>query len=399
MSRLSIFAMASLAILIAGVALEKEAVAAPIFSVTDLGPLVGTGLNNAGQVVGNGLGSSGGAPPGGGGFLYDGYGPNAGTIYAFANPFQPLAINDSGLMIGSASNGDGAFAYGTAGGTVTTIQNGNPLLGTVSTINSQGQVLLNEWGPVGLFHTIIHASDGSNVEIPHLQGQPIISGTGINDSGQVAGYTGQYNTAMAFLYSQGVLHSLGTLPGDSSSMAYALNNAGQVVGVSQGTSASHAFLYSNGAMQNLGTLGGSYSAAQGINASGEIYGQSTLANGTMHEFLYEAGKMLDLTNLLHSLAGPISQYTYYDVNGINDRGQLLVLALNTNEDFHSFLLTPDGQPVPTTPTSSAIVVPVTVSPYTPPPAPAPVPEPSVLAFFVVIVAASAGRGLLQCTRE
>jgi hypothetical protein len=107
--------------------------------------------------------------------------------------------------------------------------------------------------------------------------------------------------------------------------------------------------------------------------------------------------MLDLTNLLHSLAGPISPFTYYDVNGINDRGQLLVLASNTNEDFHSFLLTPDGQPVPTTPTSPPIVVPVTVSPYTPPPAP--VPEPSLLAFFVVIIAASACRQLLQRSKQ
>jgi len=398
MSRLSIIAVATLAVLTAGLALETKANAAPIFNVTDVGPVYASGLNNAGQVVGNALGSASGAPPMGGGFLYDGYGPNAGTIYAFANPFQPTGINDSGLMIGSASNGDGAFAYGTAGGTVTTIQNDNPYLGAVTTINNQGQVLLNEWGPVGLSHTIIQKPDGSSVEIGHLPGQPQIYGTAINNSGQVAGYTGEYSiTSGAFLYSQGVLHSLGTLPGDTTSMAFALNSAGQVVGVSQGPSGSHAFLYGNGTMQNLGTLGGSYSAAQGINASGEIYGQSSLADGTIHSFLYEAGKMLDLTNLLHSMPGSISQFTYYDVTGINDHGQLLVFAFNTNEDFHSFLLTPVGQPVPTTPTSSAVVVPVTVSPYTPPPAP--VPEPSLLAFFGVVVAASVGRQLLKRGRQ
>ncbi len=107
--------------------------------------------------------------------------------------------------------------------------------------------------------------------------------------------------------------------------------------------------------------------------------------------------MLDLTNLLHSLPGSISQYTYYDVSGINDHGQLLVFASSTNADFHSFLLTPDGQPVPTTPTSSPVVVPVSVSPHTP--APPPVPEPSVLAFFGVVVAASAGRELLRHSKR
>ncbi len=183
-------------------------------------------------------------------------------------------------MVGSASNGDGAFAYGTAGGKVTIIQNTGLNLGVVLTsnnqgqsINNQGQALLQGWGPAGLSHTIIQNPDGSTVVVPHPPGQSWVTGTAINNSGQVAGYTGEYGvSAIASLYSQGVWHSLGTLPGNTGSMAFALNNSGQVVGVSQGPNGSQAFLYSNGTMLGLGTLGGNYSAAQGINASGEIYG-------------------------------------------------------------------------------------------------------------------------------
>jgi probable HAF family extracellular repeat protein len=385
-------AFASLATMLAS---STNAVGAPIYSITDLGRLVGTGLNNTGQVVGNALGSDNGAPPGGGGFLYDGYGPHGGTVYAFGKPFQPTNINDSGLIIGSASNGDGAFGYGTAEGVVTTIQNQNAYIGPVSTINAQGQALVNESGPPGLSQTIIQSPDGSHTEVGHLPGEPLTTGMAINNSGQVAGWTGMDNTARAFLYSQGIIHSLGTLPGDTWSMAFGLNNSGQVVGYSVGSSGVHAFLYSNGTMQSLGTLGGNASLAMGINAGGEIYGRSTLADGTTHAFLYQAGKMLDLTNFLHTLPNPISNFTYYDVNGINDRGQLLILASNTNSDFHSFLLTPQGLPVPTAP-SSVVVVPVTVSEYTPPPVT--VPEPSVLACFLTVAAASAGRRILRRKR-
>lgn len=392
MSRLRVVCR-TLAVLFISVAIQSRAAGAPIYAVTGLGHVAGTGLNNVGQVVGAGLDSSDGAPPGGGGFLYDGYGPAKGTMVAFGYPFQPNSINDSGLMVGSASKGDGAFGYGTAGGTVTTIANDRPLMGAVRSMNGEGQVLLNEYGPIGQTHAVIQNPDGSHQDVPGVAGQPLVSGAAVNDSGQIAGTTGMYETARAFLFSQGVSRSLGTLPGATSSEANALNNAGQVVGSSAGNGVTHAFLYSNGAMRDLGTLGGTFSVALGINANGEIYGRSTLADGTSHAFLYQAGKMLDLTSLLHSLPSPIAQFSYYDVNGINDRGQLLIGAFNTNADYHSFLLTPDGQPVPSAPEGSPVVVPVAVTPYSPPPEP--VPEPTVLAFFAVAGVAVAGRRLIR----
>jgi probable HAF family extracellular repeat protein len=280
-------------------------------------------------------------------------------------------------------------------GAVTTI-NESFNNGPVNTINAQGQVLINEWGPVGLFHVLVQNPDGSHAELPHLPGEPAMIGMAINHVGQVAGWTGVDPTTTAFLYTRGVMHSLGTLPGDTTSMAYGLNNAGQVVGSSQGANGTHAFLYSNGTMHDIGTLGGNSTVAYGISSSGEVYGRASLADGTYHEFLYQAGKMLDFTNFLHSLPSPISQFSHYSVNGISDRGQILVAAFNLPEDFSTFLLTPQGQSVPTTPGPAPTIVPVTVSPYTPPPAP--VPEPSVLAFFATVIAGAACRRLLRRTR-
>ena len=80
----------------------------------------------------------------------------------------------------------------------------------------------------------------------------------------------------AFLYSGGVMTDLGTLPGGTYSCATGINNNGQIVGYSNTASGPiHAFLYSGGKMTDLGTLpGGDNSEATGINDSGQIVGDS-----------------------------------------------------------------------------------------------------------------------------
>ena len=146
--------------------------------------------------------------------------------------------------------------------------------------------------------------------------------TGINDSGQVAGYSYTANDATehAFLYSNGTMQDLGTL-GGSGSIAYGINTSGQVVGQSAlaGNTMAHAFLYTAGAgMQDLGTLGGSVSHAEGINASGQVVGTSDTAAGYGDAFLYSGGVMLNLNNLI----SPSSGWFLADADAINDIGSM-----------------------------------------------------------------------------
>ena len=84
---------------------------------------------------------------------------------------------------------------------------------------------------------------------------------------------------------------LGTLGGPGS-FACGINDSGQVAGYSFTSSGyiSHAFLYSNGTMADLGTLGGSASGwtleyANAINDSGQIVGDGTNASGNTDAFL------------------------------------------------------------------------------------------------------------------
>ena len=122
--------------------------------------------------------------------------------------------------------------------------------------------------------------------------------------------------------------------------ATGINNSGQIVGVSGG----EPFLYSDGVMQDLGTLpGASYSEANAINNSGTVVGYSDFQDGS-HAFVYSGGVMQDL----NSLIDPNSGWTLNTATAINDSGQIVgdgVLAIDTGggiiEDFDTaFLLTP-----------------------------------------------------------
>ncbi len=172
--------------------------------------------------------------------------------------------------------------------------------------------------------------------LPNLGSQNSYStGLAINKSGQVTGYSGvRYGAEHAFLYSNGKMSDLGTLPGGNVSGGYGVNESGEVTGTSGTSNARHAFLYRNGEMSDLGTLpGGTFSAGFAINESGEVTGSSDAAEitpGNLHAFLYSHGRMLDLG----TLPGEPSS----EARGINRSGQVVGFASSgQNTNFHAFL--------------------------------------------------------------
>jgi probable HAF family extracellular repeat protein len=121
----------------------------------------------------------------------------------------------------------------------------------------------------------------------------------INSSGQVGGQSSASSVSVtdpAFLYSGGVLTSLGSLGGEYGS-AQGINTSGQIAGYSTLSSGRyHAFLYTGGKMTHLGTLGGDYSAAYALNDSGQVVGVSANRSVKQHAFVYSNGQMKDLGN-------------------------------------------------------------------------------------------------------
>jgi probable HAF family extracellular repeat protein len=161
-------------------------------------------------------------------------------------------------------------------------------------------------------------SKGTITDLGTLPGGSESYGTGVNDNGQVTGYSGLTNVAPpyhAFLWSSGTMLDLGTLGGPTS-LGFGINNSGQVVGSADTASnTTRAFLYSGGSMQDLGTFGGTFSTANGINASGQVTGFArTSGDAATHAFLYTGGAMQDLG----TPPGAINSYGM----GISNNGQV-----------------------------------------------------------------------------
>jgi probable HAF family extracellular repeat protein len=167
----------------------------------------------------------------------------------------------------------------------------------------------------------------------------------INNRDQVTGRADTSGLTHAVVWDNGQVTDLGTLPGDDTSIGTALNDAGQVVGVSWPNylhdGSVHAFLYTDGIMIDLGNLGGRDTRATGINAAGQVVGSSSLSLFSHHAFLYSDGTMTDLNTLID----PESGWTLYDVNGINDAGQIVGNGTGPDGYLHAFVLTPESEPL------------------------------------------------------
>jgi probable HAF family extracellular repeat protein len=204
-----------------------------------------------------------------------------------------------------------------------------------SGINASGQVVGESINSGGELHAFLY-SDGKMIDLGTLPGGHESWGYGINASGQVVGMSRLPPfdlTVHAFLYRDGVMTDLGTPGGPDGvfSVAYSVNASGNVAGTAYapGTLEQHAFLYSQGTWTDLGTLGGNLSAATGINASGRVVGSSLIPdNSVAHAFLYGGGTMTDLG----TLGDGDSQAT-----AINDSGQVVGFSRAYGGAEHAFL--------------------------------------------------------------
>ena len=183
-------------------------------------------------------------------------------------------------------------------------------------------------------------SNGAVKNLGSLPGGGSNAGFGINNLGQVTGWAfpqNGYPNEHPFLYSGGIMQDLGLLPNSGYGDGYAINDAGQVTGQS-----GHAFLASGGTMVDLGTLNGNptfYSQGNGINASGQVTGWSDSPAG--RRAILSSSSPGSMSGL-GTFGGDSSEG-----HGINDSGQVTGWADlpggGTYDKRHAFLRnTPGG---------------------------------------------------------
>ncbi|MDO9004847.1 MAG: PEP-CTERM sorting domain-containing protein [Aquabacterium sp.] len=336
------------------VGLSSQAVQAQSYSAFDLGTLggstlIGTALNNLGQVVGSST-TVGGATHA---FITGANGlglTDLGTLGGASS--YALAINDAGQVVGRAARADGltrAFATGAGGVGMTDLGTLGGSTSGATGINNLGQIVGYAVAGDGNTRAFSAASAGAPlVNLGSFSGgrgstPTAFSGANaVNDSGKVVGSaTESCNCAGAAFSSQvgvpGISHIAG-LSGNISS-ATAVNASGQIVGYTNGFTATpelpphllgnRAFVTGpNGVgMTDLGALmGGVASAAFAINNLGQVGGSFSVGSES-HGFVTGLNGLEYLD--VNSLVAPIAGLYFTSVVGLNDVGQLLVTASNS----------------------------------------------------------------------
>jgi probable HAF family extracellular repeat protein len=214
-----------------------------------------------------------------------------------------------------------------------------PLFHSPRYTNAAGQAAWTERRGHGA-HIRYHAyfsQNGHTIDLGTLGGSDS-SVEGLSDSGHIIGIsqtvTGDRH---AFLWRDGAMLDLGTLPGGNTCYPKALNAKDQVVGAAQTDQGDfHAFLWSNGVLTDLGLLPhGTDSYAYALNNRTEIVGSAVTESGATHAVVWRNGQIRDLNRLIPARYDLVLVWA----TGIDARGQ--IEAIGRKQDiYHRFLLTP-----------------------------------------------------------
>jgi probable HAF family extracellular repeat protein len=248
------------------------------------------------------------------------------------------AINDLGQVAGSTTQSNVSHAVVLQDGELTDLGTLKPGFNTYAAgINNHGEVV--GYGAMSSGYQdfrAFHWKDGVMTMLPTFGGDFGVAHA-INDAGQiVGGASASTGPARAYLYHQGVMTDLGTLPGGDYSEAFAVSSHGDVAGVSnRRLGGMTAFRYRNGTMEEIGLLPhGDVSWAYGINDAGDVVGFArTVVNGAYRNagFLYDAAGLHDLNELVR--ASDRQLYEIEWANDVNNQGDIAGAAkrLSDNE--------------------------------------------------------------------
>ncbi|HEV3204317.1 MAG TPA: hypothetical protein VGY77_08040 [Gemmataceae bacterium] len=280
---------------------------------------------------------------------------------------EPVALNQSGMSVGHADYLaiDRRAAWFDEGGPHTL---GSDHHGLALAINDDGWATgwkqFTDGGPDHVFLTRI----GSRIDKDLTPDCSVCEANGINNAGQVVGFSYRGGITDAYRWDWGQAHDLG--PG----AAYGINQHGWVVGVWTNGPIAHGALWIDGKLTDLGRLPGySYGIAFSINDQGQAVGVSGIVDGMDWEAtLWQNGKILDIgpgratainnngqvvgwgqysppflwengqSQDLNKLVLGINGWNMETANSINDAGQIVGMASTPEHVPHAVRLDPAG---------------------------------------------------------
>ena len=351
------------------IAMPLSAAAATLYSITDLGNISPTAINNRGQVVGCSVTPSGYSRA----VIWEnGIITDLGTPGSNYSDSRATDINDLGQVVGNSYNNAGrferAFLWDKGKMIDLGILGSNDISSQANGINNRGQVVgtilyNSSENRMGRYRGFLWENGTMTELLPGSQENCFrshscygYSALGINDAGQVVGYSGHPmsmgSPARAFVLQNGWINDLGLYLnnyGGYWSTAKKINNAGQVVAVTfvpyylpLPFHNGGVFLLENcsafpGSGQrckvtDLGNTDGEYTSVVDINDVGQIIGPFGL---------WENGIVTAPNSLLPKNSG----WESLSLLAINNSGQIV-----GSGSFHGkgrgFLMTPGFESVP-----------------------------------------------------
>jgi probable HAF family extracellular repeat protein len=340
------------------------------FTVTVLGNIANgvstsaNAMNNAGQVVGSADDMSGNTFA----TIWNGTTPTIIAGYVLpgisAASASASAINNSGIVVGAEYSLGILFGYVPFVWSPTFSYCPDCNAGRASGINDSGAFvgsvpIPGGGGPnVPAFVPVIWASPGDDTQAAGLQLLNLYGGgaVGINDTGQIVGYSYTTNTpccgagsphATRWASANSPPKDLGTL-GGASSGALNINNRGFIVGWADiGNGTEHAALWGPTTRAfDLGTLGGKSSYASGINLQGDVVGSAQTVWGVWHAVLWtnKHHKAVDLNTEIDGQKA--REITLLDAVATNDRCMIVANGYNNKTGAaESFVLSLTDQSI------------------------------------------------------
>lgn len=300
------------------------------------------GINQSGQVLGTGISPS---SPLGNYVISQGQLVNLGHL-SERQSTEVFGINNAGQVVGASANSNGqrravlfeqgqVKELGTLGGDYS----------HAKAINNKGQVVGESYTADNKRHAFIYSNGQMNGLGQDLSAFGAVSSTAhaINDQGVVVGrYADENWNSFAFVYANNQVSKLDIFGSTTWSEAAAINQFGAIAGSYQTASGDvKAFFHKDGKSVDLGDLGSGFSTTTGMNNAGWVVGWSQDANWDQLGFVYNGQQMLNVNQLL---AG--SDWVVNKVTGINDKGQMVGVARNSQTNVLSAVLLNPVQAVP-----------------------------------------------------